>query len=67
MMTAIPKALAMADPKQVVACAAAAAAGVIASEFATDGVANTTHDKIDDIIIEDNEAVIKQQRIYAEY
>ena len=35
-MAAIPKALAMANPKHIVACVATAA-GVIASKFATDG------------------------------
>ena len=42
-MNAIPKALAMANPKHVVACVAAAA-GVISSKFAIDAVGN----KLDD-------------------
>ena len=42
-MTAIPKALAMANPKHIVACAATVA-GVISSKFAFDAVGN----KIDD-------------------
>ena len=38
-MTAIPKALAMANPKHVVACVATAA-GVISSKFAIDAAGN---------------------------
>ena len=38
-MTAIPKALAMANPKHVVACVATAA-GVISSKFANEALAN---------------------------
>ena len=48
-MTAIPKVLAMANPTHVAACVATVA-GVISSKFVIDAVANTTQDKIDDIM-----------------
>ena len=47
-MTAIPKALAMANPKQVVACAAAAAAGIITSKFGIDSIGSGTRPKDED-------------------
>ena len=46
-MTAIPKALAMANPTHIAACVATVA-GVISSKFAIDAVANTTEDEIQD-------------------
>ena len=61
-MTAIPKALAMANPKHVFACFATVA-GVISSKFAIDAVAN----KIDDTDIDTGKDIIEDKEKRPEY
>ena len=48
-MTAIPKAIAIANPTHIAACVATVA-GVISSKLAIDAVANSRQDKIDEIM-----------------
>ena len=58
-MIAMPKALAMANPTNITACVATVA-GVIASKFAIDAVANTTQSTVNDIEVEIKRPKIRQ-------